>query len=127
MIPKNPNSSLMYVRYFLIYRIWKRITKDQNAKNEINSIAMASLCSPPTSFPQHIMDYVLPKVPNTQKITPRFLLQQPIELEKSCESFVQFCRQLKGLRNAVELEQNRFDVTDESSEVYVYIIQSTFY
>ncbi|KAK0177660.1 hypothetical protein PV328_001692 [Microctonus aethiopoides] len=117
LIPKNPNSSLMYVRYFLIYRIWKRITKDQNAKNEINSIAMASLCSPPTSFPQHIMDYVLPKVPNTQKITSRFLLQQPIELEKSCESFVQFCRQLKGLRNAVEIEQNRFDVTVESSEL----------
>ncbi|KAK0181046.1 hypothetical protein PV327_003366 [Microctonus hyperodae] len=117
LIPKNPTSSLMYVRYFLIYRIWKRITKDQNAKNEINSIAMASLCSPPTSFPQHIMDYVLPKVPNTQKITSRILLQQPIELEKSCESFVQFCRQSESLRNAVETEQNRCDVTVESFEL----------
>lgn len=110
----------MYTRYFLVYRIWKRITKDQNIKNEINAKALASLKLPSTSFPQYIIDYVLPKVPNTQQeISTKFMLSQHMELEKSCSAFIKFSRELRGLKDN-DIEDTRLDGTVEALKVFFF-------
>ncbi|KAG8038361.1 hypothetical protein G9C98_006688 [Cotesia typhae] len=113
-VPKHPISCLMYTRYFLVYRIWKRITKDQNIKNEINAKALASLKLPTTSFPQYIIDHVLPKVPNIhQEISTKFMLSQHMELEKSSAAFIKFCRKSRGLKDYGNIENTRLDNTTE--------------
>ncbi|XP_057334450.1 probable serine/threonine-protein kinase DDB_G0282963 [Microplitis mediator] len=114
IVPKHPQSCLMYTRYFLVYRIWKRITKDQNIKNEINAKALASLKLPSTSFPQYIIDHVLPKVPNTQQeISTKSMLSQHMELEKSCSAFIKFSRELRGLKDN-DIDDTRLDDTVEA-------------
>ncbi|CAD6207567.1 GSCOCG00010230001-RA-CDS [Cotesia congregata] len=113
-VPKHPTSCLMYTRYFLVYRIWKRITKDQNIKNEINAKALASLKLPTTSFPQYIIDHVLPKVPNIhQEISTKFMLSQHMELEKSSAAFIKFCHKSRGLKDYGNIEKTRLDNTTE--------------
>ncbi|XP_044586950.1 probable serine/threonine-protein kinase DDB_G0282963 isoform X1 [Cotesia glomerata] len=113
-VPKHPISCLMYTRYFLVYRIWKRITKDQNIKNEINAKALASLKLPTTSFPQYIIDHVLPKVPNIhQEISTKFMLSQHMELEKSSAAFIKFCRKSRGLKDYGNIEKTRLNNTTE--------------
>lgn len=112
----------MYTRYFLVYRIWKRITKDQNIKNEINAKALASLKLPTTSFPQYIIDHVLPKVPNIhQEISTKFMLSQHMELEKSSAAFIKFCRKSRGLKDYGNIENTRLDNTTEIIKVYFRI------
>ncbi|KAH0535189.1 hypothetical protein KQX54_014742 [Cotesia glomerata] len=117
-VPKHPISCLMYTRYFLVYRIWKRITKDQNIKNEINAKALASLKLPTTSFPQYIIDHVLPKVPNIhQEISTKFMLSQHMELEKSSAAFIKFCRKSRGLKDYGNIEKTRLNNTTEILKV----------
>ncbi|XP_034941821.1 uncharacterized protein [Chelonus insularis] len=117
VVPEHPTSNLMYVRYFLVYRIWKRITKDSNSKNDVNSRALSSLASYPTSLPQYVTDHVLPKVPNNQKVSTRLLLTQHIELEKSCEAFIKFCKKSRIFKDPEEVEQTRSDDTIELLEL----------
>lgn len=81
---------------------------------------MASLRSPPTSFPQYVMDQVLPKVPNPQNISAKLLLTQSIELEKSCETFLEFSKKSKKPENLDNLEQNRLDESIVSLEVFIH-------
>lgn len=90
-IPLHPESNIMYVRYLLIYRLWRKINSNVAIKNEITAAAITSL-GPPPMFP-HLLDGLLPKVPKFQPNAAKFLLQYKFDTRKTCELFVQFCRE----------------------------------
>ncbi|KAF7408011.1 hypothetical protein HZH66_002548 [Vespula vulgaris] len=90
-IPLHPESNIMYVRYLLIYRLWRKINSSVPIKNEITAAAVTSLGPPPT-FP-HLLDGVLPKVPKFQSNAAKFLLQYKFDTRRSCKIFVQFSKE----------------------------------
>ncbi|XP_011314024.1 uncharacterized protein [Fopius arisanus] len=97
MVPEHPINGVMYVRYFLVYRIWKRINKGSPMKDDIAVKAKTSLRSSPPALPEYLVDSVLPKVPNDEKITTEVLLIQKFDLEKSAENFLKFVKDSREL------------------------------
>ncbi|XP_035728280.1 uncharacterized protein LOC118444270 [Vespa mandarinia] len=90
-IPLHPESNIMYVRYLLIYRLWRKINSSVPIKNEITAAAVTSLGPPPT-FP-HLLDDILPKVPKFQSNAAKFLLQYKFDTRRTCKIFVQFSKE----------------------------------
>ncbi|CAK9803807.1 hypothetical protein ANTPLA_LOCUS3823 [Anthophora plagiata] len=95
-IPMHPESSIMYIRYFLIYRLWRKINENVAVKNQITAAAIASLGSLPPTFSQSILEDVLPKVPKSQPNSTKALLQHKFDIKKHCEMFVKYCRENNG-------------------------------
>ncbi|XP_015176749.1 PREDICTED: uncharacterized protein LOC107066547 isoform X2 [Polistes dominula] len=108
-IPFHPESNIMYVRYLLVYRLWRKINSNTPIKNEITSIAVTSLGPPPT-FP-HLLDDVLPKVPKSQPNPAKLLLHDKFDTRRTCEVFVQFSKE----SNKSVYTEYREDVRDTTS------------
>lgn len=94
-IPAHPDSNVMYVRYLLIYCLWRKVNSDMAVKSQITTTAIASLGAPPAAFPC-VLEDVLPKVPKCQPNSAKYLMQQKFDIRKCCELFVQFCRESRG-------------------------------
>ncbi|XP_015598326.1 uncharacterized protein LOC107269228 isoform X2 [Cephus cinctus] len=90
-IPERPDSDLMYVRYLLGYRLWKKVNSDAAVKSQINVTAVSSLGQPPTALPSFLTKYVLPKVPKSQINSTKFLLLHKFDVEQSCRQFARYC------------------------------------
>ncbi|XP_076669881.1 uncharacterized protein LOC143369598 isoform X2 [Andrena cerasifolii] len=95
-IPMHPGSSVMYIRYFLIYRLWRKINGDVAVRNQIMAAAIASLGPLPSTFSSCILEDVLPKVPKSQPNSTKALLQHKFDVKKHCELFVQYCKESDG-------------------------------
>ena len=95
-IPMHPESSVMYIRYFLIYRLWRKINGDVAVRNQIMAAAIASLGPLPSTFSSCILEDVLPKVPKSQPNSTKALLQHKFDVKKHCELFVQYCKESDG-------------------------------
>lgn len=95
-IPAHPESNLMYVRYLLIYCLWRKVNSDMAVKSQITTTAIASLGAPPATFPPCVLEDVLPKVPKCQPNAAKYLMQQKFDVRKCCELFVQLCRESRG-------------------------------
>ncbi|XP_043527181.1 uncharacterized protein LOC122537760 isoform X1 [Frieseomelitta varia] len=91
-IPIHPESSIMYIRYFFIYRLWRKINENVAVKNQITAAAMVSLGPLPSTFSSSILEDVLPKVPKNQPNSTKTLLQHKFNIKKHCEMFAQYCR-----------------------------------
>ncbi|XP_011314026.1 uncharacterized protein [Fopius arisanus] len=116
MVPEHPINGVMYVRYFLVYRIWKRINKGSPMKDDIAVKAKTSLRSSPPALPEYLVDSVLPKVPNDEKITTEVLLIQKFDLEKSAENFLKFVKDSRELP-PVQSPQSTQDSPAAANEV----------
>lgn len=103
-IPAHPESNVMYVRYLLIYCLWRKINIDMIVRKEITTTAIASLGIPPATFPPYLLEDVLPKVPKCQPTSAKHLMHHKFNIRKCCELFIQFCK------------ENRGDVRQEKSE-----------
>ncbi|XP_015437431.1 PREDICTED: uncharacterized protein LOC107192638 [Dufourea novaeangliae] len=90
-IPPHPESSTMYVRYFLVYRLWRKVTGDMIVRNQITATAFASLGPVPSMFSPCILEEVLPKVPKSQPNSVKALLQLKFDVKRHCELFVRYC------------------------------------
>ncbi|XP_066600277.1 uncharacterized protein [Prorops nasuta] len=88
-LPVHPKSNNMYIRYLLVYHLWKKINMETAVKNRIASIAVSSLGPLPSDFPLCIFQDVLPKVPKNQPNSIQFLLNHKFDIKKSCELFIQ--------------------------------------
>lgn len=95
-IPPHPESNIMYIRYLLIYCLWRKINSDIAVKSQIITTAIASLGAPPATFPPCVLEDVLPKVPKCQPNSAKYLMQQKFDIRKCCELFIQFCRESRG-------------------------------
>ncbi|XP_012232443.1 uncharacterized protein [Linepithema humile] len=95
-IPAHPESNIMYVRYLLIYSLWRKVNSDMAVKSQITTTAIASLGAPPAAFPPCVLEDVLPKVPKGQPNPAKYLMHQKFDIRKCCELFIQFCRESKG-------------------------------
>ncbi|RLU19041.1 hypothetical protein DMN91_009399 [Ooceraea biroi] len=95
-IPAHPDSNVMYVRYLLIYCLWRKVNSDMAVKSQITTTAIASLGAPPAAFPPCVLGDVLPKVPKCQPNSAKYLMQQKFDIRKCCELFIQFCRESRG-------------------------------
>ncbi|XP_025158360.1 uncharacterized protein LOC105182091 [Harpegnathos saltator] len=95
-IPAHPESNFMYVRYLLIYCLWRKVNSDMAVKSQITTTAIASLGAPPTTFPPCVLEDVLPKVPKCQPNSAKYLMQQKFDVRKCCELFVQCCKESRG-------------------------------
>lgn len=95
-IPIHPESDTMYVCYFLVYRLWRKINEDVAVKNQISTTAIASLGPPPLMFPPCILKDVLPKVPKCQLNSTKVLLQHKFDIKKCCDLFLQSRRKCNG-------------------------------
>ncbi|XP_029675582.1 uncharacterized protein LOC115243048 [Formica exsecta] len=94
-IPAHPESNIMYIRYLLIYYLWRKVNSDMAVKSQITTTAIASLGAPPAAFPPCVLEDVLPKVPKCQPNPARYLMQQKFDIRKCCELFIQFCRETR--------------------------------
>ncbi|KAG7189476.1 hypothetical protein KM043_017170 [Ampulex compressa] len=81
--PVHPESNTMYIRYLLIYRLWRKINDDVAVKNQITTTAIATLGPPPHTFPPHVLEDVLPKVPKCQPNSAKLLLQHKFDIKKT--------------------------------------------
>ncbi|XP_054000520.1 MATH and LRR domain-containing protein PFE0570w-like isoform X1 [Hylaeus anthracinus] len=95
-IPLHPESNIMYIRYFLIYRLWRKINGDVAVRNQIITTAIKSLGPVPFTFSPCILEDVLPKVPKSQPNFTKTLLQHKFDVKKHCELFIQYCRESHG-------------------------------
>ncbi|XP_011877110.1 PREDICTED: uncharacterized protein LOC105567129 isoform X2 [Vollenhovia emeryi] len=95
-IPTYPESNIMYIRYLLIYCLWRKINSDISVRSQITTTAIASLGAPPAAFPPCVLEDVLPKVPKCQPNSAKYLMQQKFDIRKCCELFIQFCRESRG-------------------------------
>ncbi|XP_076633762.1 uncharacterized protein LOC143347962 isoform X1 [Colletes latitarsis] len=95
-VPLHPESNIMYIRYFLIYRLWRKINGDVAVRNQIISVAITSLGPVPPAFSPCILEDVLPKVPKSQPNSTKTLLQHKFDVKKHCELFVQYCKESNG-------------------------------
>lgn len=110
MIPEHPASGIMYARYFLIYRIWRRINKGSPVKSKITARAIKSLPLSPSTLSSYLIDRVLPKVPNNQNLTTDVLLTQKFDLEKSAINF------LKHVKQSMEAKSTDVELTVQDRE-----------
>lgn len=94
-IPAHPESNIMYIRYLLIYYLWRKVNSDMAVKSQITTTAIASLGAPPAAFPPCVLEDVLPKVPKCQPNPARYLMQQKFDIRKCCDLFIQFCRETR--------------------------------
>lgn len=101
-IPAHPESNIMYIRYLLIYCLWRKINSDIAVKSQIITTAIASLGAPPAAFPPCVLEDVLPKVPKCQPNSAKYLMQQKFDIRKCCELFIQFCRGSRGWQQKSE-------------------------
>ncbi|XP_015517082.1 uncharacterized protein LOC107222300 [Neodiprion lecontei] len=92
-IPARHNCDTMYVRYLLIYRLWKKVNSNATVKNQINSTAISHLGPPPVCPTPFLAKYVLPKVPKSQANSTKFLLLHKFDIEQSCKLFIQYCKE----------------------------------
>nr|XP_003705583.2 PREDICTED: uncharacterized protein LOC100879194 isoform X1 [Megachile rotundata] len=95
-IPVHPETSIMYLRYFLIYCLWRKINDNVAVKNQITTTALASLGPLPSTFSPSTLEDVLPKVPKNQLKSTETLLQHKFDIKKHCELFLQYCRKSNG-------------------------------
>ncbi|XP_078040729.1 uncharacterized protein LOC144471972 [Augochlora pura] len=95
-IPAHPESSTMYLRYFLVYRLWRKINDDVTVRNRITAAAIASLGPVPSTFSPCTLEDVLPKVPKSQLNSTKTLLHHKFDIKKHCELFVQHCKENEG-------------------------------
>lgn len=95
-IPTHPESDIMYIRYFFIYRLWRKINENVAVKNQITTAAIASLGPLPLTFSSSILEDVLPKVPKSQPNSTKSLLQQKFDIKKHCVMFTQYCKENNG-------------------------------
>lgn len=86
----------MYIRYFFIYRLWRKINENVAIKNQITTAAIASLGPLPLTFSSSILEDVLPKVPKSQPNSTKSLLQQKFDIKKHCIMFTQYCKENNG-------------------------------
>ncbi|XP_011495605.1 PREDICTED: uncharacterized protein LOC105360408 [Ceratosolen solmsi marchali] len=97
IIPAHPETEVMYVRYLLVYRLWKKIHSNLAVKKQINANAISSLRSLPTNLPVILLEQVLPSTTVAQgKLSDpqstKFYLCQHFDLRKACSQFLQYCR-----------------------------------
>jgi hypothetical protein len=97
IIPPHPETEVMYVRYLLVYRLWKKIHSNLAVKKQINANAISSLRSLPTNLPVILLEQVLPSATLAQgKLSDpqstKFYLCQHFDLRKACSQFLQYCR-----------------------------------
>ncbi|XP_076289030.1 uncharacterized protein LOC143213247 [Lasioglossum baleicum] len=92
-IPTHPVSSTMYLRYFLVYRLWRKINDDVTVRTRITAAAIASLGPVPSTFSPCTLEDVLPKVPKSQPNSTKTLLQHKFDIKRHCELFVQHCKE----------------------------------
>ncbi|XP_072767441.1 uncharacterized protein [Anoplolepis gracilipes] len=92
-IPARPKSNDMYIRYLLVYCLWRKVNSDMAVKSQITTTAIASLGEPPAPFPPCVLEDVLPKVPKSQPNPAKYLMQKKFDIRKCCELFIQFCRE----------------------------------
>ncbi|XP_076226010.1 uncharacterized protein LOC116426560 [Nomia melanderi] len=95
-IPMHPESSTMYLRYFLVYRLWRKINEDVAVRNRITAAAIVSLGPVPSTFSPCTLEDVLPKVPKSQSNSTKTLLQHKFDIKRHCELFVQYCKEKEG-------------------------------
>ncbi|XP_076378765.1 uncharacterized protein LOC143259598 [Megalopta genalis] len=95
-IPAHPESSIMYIRYFLVYRLWRKINGDATVRNRITAAAIASLGPVPSKFSPCTLEDVLPKVPITQQNSTKTLLHHKFDVKRHCELFVKHCKEKEG-------------------------------
>ncbi|KAI4495741.1 hypothetical protein M0802_008364 [Mischocyttarus mexicanus] len=112
-IPLHPESNMMYVRYLLVYRLWRNINSNEPMKNEISAIAINSLGPLPPTFP-HLLDDVLPKVPKLQPNPAKLLLHDKFDTKRTCEFFVQFSKE-SNINIFKEYNKDLRDTTSSSS------------
>ncbi|XP_029038533.2 uncharacterized protein LOC114873912 isoform X3 [Osmia bicornis bicornis] len=113
-IPAHPETSIMYLRYFLIYCLWRKINDDVAVRNQITATALASLGPLPSTFSPSILGDVLPKVPKNQQNSTETLLQHKFDIKKHCEIFLQYCRKSNG---SVCQKDGPAPLTDSSSSI----------
>lgn len=91
----------MYVRYFLVYRLWRRVNNNPSVRCKISASAVESLGPrQPPQVAAYLRDNVLPIVPksmensNGSSTATKFLVSAKFDVEKSCGQFLRFTRSL---------------------------------
>nr|CAD7572784.1 unnamed protein product [Timema californicum] len=81
-----PMYTMLYVRYLLVYKLWKKVVGNTEEKKRINKLAAVKL-SAPTELTEKVVLWpsVLPKVPKSKKNVTLFLMQAKFDLKKSCQ------------------------------------------
>lgn len=91
----------MYVRYLLVYRLWKKVNNSAAVRSKISASAISSLGTEQPQIPAFLRDNVLPAVPKSSQdscssATTKFLVSAKFDIEKSCGQFLRFTRSSTG-------------------------------
>ncbi|KAJ8664604.1 hypothetical protein QAD02_006266 [Eretmocerus hayati] len=119
IIPDHPSNEGLYVRYLLVYRLWRRIHSNLAAKEQINANAVKALGQMPKNLPNYVLENVLPPArsssasttnpssPSSSRslhdtLTTKYCLYQQFDLRKACVHFMKFCaRRCDDEENAI--------------------------
>ncbi|KAL7307267.1 hypothetical protein TKK_0000464 [Trichogramma kaykai] len=96
-IPTNPETEIMFVRYLLVFKLWKRMKSNINDRAKIQSAAMRSLGPVlPEALPKSIVERVLPESSDS-RMTKSYL-RAPIDFRKACAEFLDYVREKRSAR-----------------------------
>lgn len=93
-IPSQPESETMYIRYVLVYRLWKRIHNNKVVKERIINNALSTLgtnCLTEKTALAYMDEGILPKSsePSEMLATRFYLCHQAFDDRKACEKFLE--------------------------------------
>ncbi|XP_049784312.1 uncharacterized protein LOC126187333 [Schistocerca cancellata] len=96
----------LYVRYLLVFKLWKKVVANADERRRINKLAVAKLIPPPHFVEKSkLFNTVLPKIPKSKKNVTMFFMQAKFNLKAACVAFLKTCResQQPGFSQALAL------------------------
>ncbi|XP_067002941.2 uncharacterized protein [Anabrus simplex] len=88
-----PLYEMLYVRYLLVFKIWKKVVADPEERKHINKIAVQKLNPPPNFMEKSkIFNNVLPRIPKSKKNITLFFMQAKFNLKNACTAFLKGCK-----------------------------------
>lgn len=84
----------LYVRYLLVFKLWKKVVANADERRRINKLAVAKLIPPPHFVEKSkLFNTVLPKIPKSKKSVTLFFMQAKFNLKAACTAFLKTCRE----------------------------------
>ena len=89
----HPKTEIMYVRYLLAFRLWRKINNDLAVRKKIQETAVSILGSPPSVLPEFLSKYIISSTLGSQTLSSQFLMTHKFDMKACSAEFLTLCRE----------------------------------
>ncbi|KAF6202185.1 hypothetical protein GE061_004583 [Apolygus lucorum] len=91
--PNRIMSEMTYVRYILVYKMWKRVAQGPDERRLIMSLATERLKTPPQFIEKirgGLLNGIIPKIPKKRCDVTTFLIQAKFDVREKAKAFLKY-------------------------------------